>query len=78
MPYYAVKSGSVFRCVLADDPTTACARAVIQHLDDETSDGCILGEIFCVAEFNKPEGESVLIASKYVAERINGVDWEKL
>jgi hypothetical protein len=68
MPYFAVQSGNVFRCVLADDPTSACVTAVTQHCKDEDAENCAPGIIFQVAEFGHSVGDNVYILSKFIRD----------
>lgn len=61
MPYYAVSSGDIFRCVLADDMTSACVVAVTQHLGDDFTTDCLPGRIFAVAEFGVSSAEHAYV-----------------
>jgi hypothetical protein len=66
MPYFAVRSGNVFRCVLADDPTSACVIAVTQHINDEEPTPCNPVAAFQVAEL----GQSRLDNTYILADQI--------
>ena len=68
MPYYAVRSGNIFRCVLADDAKAACVAAATHHCHDEDTDECAPGEIFQVAELGQSYGDNVWILSEHVQE----------
>jgi hypothetical protein len=68
MPYYAVSSGNIFRCVLADDPTTAAVSAFTLHITDEFSDDCHPGQVVEVAEFGQSEAENTIVATIRVLE----------
>jgi hypothetical protein len=68
MPYYAVESGNVFRCVLADDVKSACVAAVTLHCNDQFTEECSPGAIFHVAEFGQSEGDSNYILATHVID----------
>lgn len=68
MPYWAVHSGNILRCVLADDCKSACVIAVTQHIKDMTADPCQPGEIFVAAPFAGSDGDQWLILAKDVLE----------
>ena len=55
MPYYAVATMDLFRCVLADDKETACVAAVNQHLNDVGNVGVKIGEMFVVHEYGNQQ-----------------------
>jgi len=66
MPYWAVSSGNILRCVLADDATSACVIAVTQHIKDETAGECQPGEIFEAAPFGAVADHYWYVSSEYV------------
>ena len=71
MPHYAVHSGNILRCVVADDATAAAIAAVRMHIneaDDPAVGPCEPGEIFEVAELGKRGGDNMLILSRFVRE----------
>jgi hypothetical protein len=71
MPYYAVMSGDLFRCVLADDPRTACVHAIQQHLADEyykEAEGVHLGRIFHTAECGQSASDQVYVDTLLVCQ----------
>ena len=68
MPYYAVTSGNIFRCVLADDAEAACVAALTHHINDEREDDAIPGKIFETAELGRSSSDNMLIHSKFVIE----------
>lgn len=66
MPYYAVKSGNIFRCVLADEPVIACVNAVQAHLRDYEANQVgfappMIGPAFIVAGCSDPVGKHAVI-----------------
>lgn len=66
MPYFAVRSGNVFRCVLADDPTSACVIAVTQHINDEESTPCNPGTVFQVAELGQSRLDNMYVLADQI------------
>ena len=69
MPYYAVSSGNILRCVLADDPCAACVIAATQHINDEYKESCEPGAIFHVIEHGQSTADSVFITADHVLEQ---------
>lgn len=66
MPYYAVYSGNVFRCVVADDELSACVHALNHHINDPAEDHCSPGQSFYVVEHGKSTMEALVILSDCV------------
>lgn len=75
MPYFAVRSGDVFQCVLAGDATSACVTAVTQHCQENES--CQPGLAFEIAEFGKPNRENFIILSDEIQKAGGFVDVEE-
>jgi len=71
MPYYAVCSGNVLRCVVADNPKSACVNAVTAHLNDPDTEDCTPGKIFHTAEHGQMWGEQIYIAATHVMKAGN-------
>ena len=70
MPYYAVESCDVFRCVFADSPLAAAISATTIHCRETQGEveKVGLGQIYHVVEFGKPESEQSLIPTMEVSK----------
>lgn len=68
MSYFAVHSGNILRCVLADDPKAACVAAVTLHCQDEYTEECIPGKVFHVAEPGQSSGDNIFILSEHILD----------
>jgi hypothetical protein len=69
MPYFAVKSGNVFRCVLADNEETACVHAIRCELAEGRSPR--IKSVFEVAEFHQPADNNWYILTEVVVKAGN-------
>ena len=85
MPYYAVESGNVLRCVLADDHGIAAITAMNVYLDDASSwdnlpaeqavpGTVVTGELVAIHEFGTPQAAIVYLKAEDVAKAGNFYD----
>ena len=66
MPYYAVYSGNILRCVHADDALAACVIATEQHIADDSIEDIKPGALYAAAEQGQRDGDTMLILKKHV------------
>ncbi len=81
MPYFAVSSGDMMRCVLADDELTACVHAVTKEIADFESDLMrdnppLFGSLFHTAELGQSAYKNIYVLAQIVMEA-GGWTYEK-